>query len=55
MADVSVGWSLLSNALWVKRLARWVGAGGNGMSEGLLRIEEFGLEKRKSRQESRAA
>jgi hypothetical protein len=41
--------------LWVKRLARWVGAGGNGMSEGLLRIEKFELDKTKSRQETRAA
>jgi hypothetical protein len=35
MAGASVGVSLLSKAVWVKRLARWVGAGGNGMNEGL--------------------
>jgi hypothetical protein len=55
MAGASVCSTLLSNALWVKRLARWVGAGGNGMSEGLLRIEKFELDKTKSRQETRAA
>jgi hypothetical protein len=55
MAGASVCSSLLSKALWVKRLARWVGAGGNGMSEGLLMIEKLGLEKTKSRQETRAA
>jgi hypothetical protein len=55
MAGASVCSSLLSKALWVKRLARWVGAGGNGMSEGLLRIEKFELDKTKSRQETRAA
>jgi hypothetical protein len=41
ITDASVCSSLLSNALWVKRLARWVGAGGNGMSEGLLMIEKI--------------
>jgi hypothetical protein len=55
ITDSSVCSALLSNALWVKRLARWVGAGGNGMSEGLLMIEKLGLEKTKSRQETRAA
>jgi hypothetical protein len=35
MTGASVGISLLSKALWVKRLARWVGAGGNGMNGGL--------------------
>jgi hypothetical protein len=35
MTGASVGISLLSKAVWVKRLARWVGAGGNGMNEGL--------------------
>jgi hypothetical protein len=55
ITDASVCSSLLSNALWVKRLARWVGAAGNGMSEGLLMIEKLGLEKTKSRQETRAA
>jgi hypothetical protein len=30
-----------SKAAWVKRLARWVGAGGSGMSDGLLRDKKF--------------
>jgi hypothetical protein len=51
MTGVSVSVSLLSKALWVKRLARWVGAGGNGMSEGLWEFEKFGRQKTKSRQE----
>jgi hypothetical protein len=47
--------SLVSKALWVKRLARWVGAGGNGMCEGLWVFEKVGRQKTKSRQETRAA
>jgi hypothetical protein len=35
MTGASICVSLLSKAVWVKRLARWVGAGGNGMNEGL--------------------
>jgi hypothetical protein len=35
MTGASVCVSLLSKAVWVKRLARWMGAGGNGMNEGL--------------------
>jgi hypothetical protein len=46
---------LVSKALWVKRLARWVGAGGNGMCEGLWVFEKFGRQKTKSRQGTRAA
>jgi hypothetical protein len=55
MTGASVGVSLLSKAVWVKRLARWVGAGGNGMCEGLWVFEKFGRQKTKSRQETRAA
>jgi hypothetical protein len=47
--------SLVSKALWVKRLARWVGAGGNGMCEGLWVFGKVGRLKTKSRQETRAA
>jgi hypothetical protein len=55
ISGASVGVSLVSKALWVKRLARWVGAGGNGMCEGLWVFEKFGRQKTKSRQETRAA
>jgi hypothetical protein len=51
----SLGVSLVSKALWVKRLARWVGAGGNGICEGLWVFEKVGRQKTKSRQETRAA
>ncbi|WP_291914030.1 hypothetical protein [Limnohabitans sp.] len=51
----SVCVSPLSKALWVKRLARWVGAGGNGMCEGLWVFEKVGRQKTKNRQETRAA
>jgi len=37
--SASVVWA--SKAVWVKRLARWVGAGGSGMSEGLLISEKI--------------
>jgi hypothetical protein len=47
--------SLVSKALWVKRLARWVGAGGSGMCEGLWVFEKVGRQKTKSRQGTRAA
>jgi hypothetical protein len=55
IAGASLGVSLVSKALWVKRLARWVGAGGNGMCEGLWVFEKVGRQKTKSRQETRAA
>jgi hypothetical protein len=55
MTGASLGVSLVSKALWVKRLARWVGAGGNGMNKGLLMGEKLGRQKTKSRQEARAA
>jgi hypothetical protein len=35
MTGTSVCVSLLSKAVWVKRLARCMGAGGNGMNKGL--------------------
>jgi hypothetical protein len=41
--------------LWVKRLARCVGAGGSGMSEGPLEGEKFWRRKIKSRLEAKAA
>jgi hypothetical protein len=55
ITGASVDVSLVSKALWVKRLARWVGAGGNGMCEGLWMFEKIGRQKTKSRQETRAA
>jgi hypothetical protein len=55
IAGASLRVSLVSKALWVKRLARCVGAGGNGMCEGLWVFEKFGRQKTKSRQETRAA
>jgi hypothetical protein len=55
ITGASVGVLLVSKALWVKRLARWVGAGGNGMCEGLWVFEKFGRQKTKSRQGTRAA
>jgi hypothetical protein len=51
----SGGVSLFSKALWVKRLARWVGAGGNGICEGLRVFENSDARKIKSRQVARAA
>jgi hypothetical protein len=55
ITGASVGVLLVSKALWVKRLARWVGAGGNGMCEGLWVFEKIGRQKTKSRQGTRAA
>ncbi|MEY2782093.1 MAG: hypothetical protein RLZZ134_152, partial [Pseudomonadota bacterium] len=40
--------SLFSKALWVNRLARWVGAGGSGMNKGLLRMEKRNVKKQKA-------
>jgi hypothetical protein len=37
---VSLSDSVFSKAVWVNRLARWVGAGGSGMNKGLLRMEK---------------
>lgn len=47
--------SLFSKAVWVNRLARWVGAGGSGMNKGLLRMEKKERQKTKSRLEAKAA
>ena len=51
---VSFSDSVFSKAVWVNRLARWVGAGGNGMNEVLLRMEKK-RQKTKSRLEAKAA
>jgi hypothetical protein len=35
LSSVSVSDSVDANAVWVNRLARWVGAGGKGMGGGV--------------------
>jgi hypothetical protein len=40
--------SVFSKAVWVNRLARWVGAGGSGMNKGLLRMEKRSVKKQKA-------
>ena len=49
-SDAALSWSSsgLSKALWVRRLARWVGAGGSGMDESLLKkVKRMPLKKKK--------